>query len=191
VPAGRILAASLLAACAACASGCVRRTLDITSDPSGADVVINGHEAGTTPVRVVFQYNGTYRIELRKDGCEPVIAAARVPRRLYEIEGPDLVAEVLWPGVIVDERHLHYALQPSRSLTTAEKERLLAAGLRAADEAERLIPKLYEAPPPDPDARDRNLIPGGREKKGQKEKKGKGADKAPLPEEKPDRPDVD
>jgi len=192
----RVSAAILLAASAALSGGCVRRTLDVTSEPPGAAVVINGHDAGTTPVRVAFRHHGTYRIELRKDGYEPVIAGAPVPRKLYEIEGADLIAEVLWPGVIVDERRIHYKLAPSRSLGTEEKERLLAAGRQAAEDAERLIPKLFEAPAPNPDAKDRRLLPKPTEKdegkeEGEKGKEDRGGANSPPPGKKPDRPEVD
>lgn len=153
----RPAAAILLALSAALSAGCVRRTLDVTSDPPGAEVTINGHAAGPTPVRVAFAHHGVYRIELRKEGYEPVVASAPVPRKFYEIDGIDIVAEVLWPGVIVDERSLLYALKPCATLTTAEKERLMAASRQAAEDAERLVPKLYEAPPPNPDAKDYRL----------------------------------
>ena len=189
----RIAAAALLALAAALSGGCVRRTLDVTSEPSGAGVVINGHDAGTTPLRVAFRHHGTYRIELRKDGYEPVTAAAPVPRKFYEIEGTDIVAELLWPGVIVDDRRIHYKLEASKGLTTAEKERLLAAGRLAADDAERLIPKLFEAPPPNPNAKDRKLMPKELIKKegdGEKGSAPKEKDKK-VKEDPPNRPDVD
>jgi hypothetical protein len=146
----------LAAAVGLCAAGCVRRTLEVTSDPSGAQLVVNGHPVGFTPTKLAFRYTGVYLIELHKSGYAPVAAGREVPSKFYELAGPDIVAEVLWPGVITDERKLHYQLEPE---APADREKLLAASQRAAAEAERLIPVLEVAPPPDPHARDRKYIP--------------------------------
>ncbi|HOX05122.1 MAG TPA: PEGA domain-containing protein [Planctomycetota bacterium] len=149
---GLALAAAVLAG-----SGCVRRTLEITSEPSGAQVVVNGHPAGFTPVKLDFRYHGTYLIELRKSGWAPVRAGGAVPPKFYELAGADLVAEVLWPGEVVDERRIHYRLEPAPPVN---RDELLAASRRAAAEAERLVPVLVPAPPPNPDAKDHSIIPG-------------------------------
>jgi hypothetical protein len=149
------LAAVLLLA----ASGCVRRTLEVTSEPPGAQLIVNGRPAGFTPAKLVFHFHGTYLIELRKSGYAPVRAGGPVPPRLYELAGPDIVAEVLWPGAIVDQRRIHYKLEPA---APADRDKVLAASRRAAAEAERLIPALEPAPPPNPNARDRNLIHSNR-----------------------------
>jgi len=147
----------LLAALAVLAAGgCVRRTLEITSDPPGAQLIVNGQPAGLTPKTLSFRSHGVYRIELRRSGCRPVTAAAGAPARFYELAGPDLVAEVLWPGVIRDRRRVHYRLEPEAA---TDKEQLLAAARRAAEEAERAIPRLTPARPPRPGARDRRLQP--------------------------------
>lgn len=143
-------ALGLLATC-----GCVRKTLEVTSEPAGAQVIINGQPAGTTPVKLGFQHHGVYRIELRKTGYLPVQAAEPLARRLYEIEGLDVLAEFLWPGVIRDERKLSYRLEETAPL---DKEKLFAEARAAAAEAERLIPHLVELPAPNPDAKDGDLL---------------------------------
>jgi len=139
----------------AAASGCVKRTLSITSDPPGAQVIINGQPAGETPVELGFQHHGTYRVELRKRGYLPVTHALRLKRKLYELAGPDFIAEVLWPGTIHDRRTAHYELKRTPPL---DKGKLLRRARRAAAEAEKLIPGLVAAPPPRPGARDRPLL---------------------------------
>ena len=58
--------------------GCVRRVVDITSDPSGALVRMNGREIGTTPVEVEIVYYGDYDIQLSRAGCEPLSTSAKV-----------------------------------------------------------------------------------------------------------------
>ena len=141
----------------ATASGCVKRTLSITSDPPGAQVIINGQPAGETPVELAFRHHGTYRVEVRRRGYLPITDRLRLGRKLYELAGPDFIAEVLWPGTIHDRRAAHYELKRTPPL---DKGKLLERARRAAAEAEKLIPELVAAPPPRPGARDRPLLPG-------------------------------
>ena len=145
----------------ACSCGCIRRTLEVTSEPPGAQLIVNGHPAGVTPLKLRFRFHGVYRLELRRAGCQPVTAAAAVPARFYEFAGPDFVAEVLWPGEILDARHVHYKLEPERP---PDKDKLLSDSRRAAAEAERLMPVLQSAPAPNPKAKDRAFQPGRKAK---------------------------
>jgi len=153
----RKLLAALAALGLACSGGCVRRTLEVTSEPPGAQLIVNGHPAGVTPVKLSFRFHGVYRLELRRGGYRPVTAPAALGARFYEFAGPDFVAEVLWPGEIVDARHVHYQLEPERP---ADKDKLLTDSRRAAAEAERLMPVLQSAPAFNPKAKDRAFQPG-------------------------------
>ena len=174
---GRTTGLGLLAAAVLLsATGCVRRTLEVTSEPPGAQMIVNGHAVGFTPAKLAFRFSGVYLIELHKSGYAPVAAGRSVPSKFYELAGPDLVAEVLWPGVITDERKLHYRLEPEAAV---DRQKLLADSERAAAQAEKLIPVLEVAPPPNPHARDRDLIPGNRTKP------------EPKREPQPDRPPDD
>ncbi|MGA1393137.1 MAG: PEGA domain-containing protein, partial [Phycisphaerales bacterium] len=56
--------------------GCVRRTVEITSEPSGALVLLNDREIGRTPVTAEILYYGTYDVQIRLDGHEPINGAA-------------------------------------------------------------------------------------------------------------------
>lgn len=49
-------------------SGCVRRTITITSEPSGALVHLNDTEIGRTPVTVGFTHYGVYDVRLSHEG---------------------------------------------------------------------------------------------------------------------------
>ena len=170
----------------AAASGCVRRTLSVTSDPPGAELVINGQPAGRTPARLGFSHHGVYRLELRKKGYRPVTDALRLRRKLYEYPGFDFVSEVLWPGTIRDGRAAHYKLEKSPPF---DAKKLLSAARRAAAEAERVIPRLHEAPPPRPGAKDRRLLP--RVEKPEKPPKKKPAGEKPALPEPPDVPEIE
>lgn len=169
----RKLAAPALVLLAACASGCVRRTLSITSDPPGAQLIVNGQPAGRTPAELAFSHHGTYRVELRKKGYRPVLDALRLRRKPYEYPVADFVSEVLWPGTIRDRRAAHYQL---RRTPPFDQKKILAEARRAAREAEKVIPELVGAPAPRPGAKDRRLLPRIRavpEKAGKPEQKEK------------------
>ncbi len=74
-------------------AGCVERTLRVTSEPSGATVVLNHREIGVTPCDVEFTHYGTYDVEVRHDGYVSWIGARKVSAPLWDIPGPDLLAE--------------------------------------------------------------------------------------------------
>ena len=53
-------------------SACVRRTIEITSEPEGALVWLNDREVGRTPCSIEFTHYGRYDVRLRRDGFEPI-----------------------------------------------------------------------------------------------------------------------
>ncbi len=92
--------------------GCVERTLVIESDPSGAEVRLNGAIVGKTPVTVPFRHYGVYDVEVRKDGFEPVREAAPVLAPWWARFPLGIFTELLWPGRIQDMHYLRYDLAP-------------------------------------------------------------------------------
>tara|TARA_Y100000816_G_C25756857_1_gene397747 strand:+ start:220 stop:588 length:369 start_codon:yes stop_codon:yes gene_type:complete len=50
-----------------------KSTLTVTSDPKGADVIVNGYKMGETPVELYLDNNKDYSIEYRKEGYEKVV----------------------------------------------------------------------------------------------------------------------
>ncbi len=76
-------------------SGCVERTISITSEPDGALVYLNDEEVGRTPVTVPFLYYGTYDVRLEKDGYRPLWTQKKARGPLWELPGPDLVFEMI------------------------------------------------------------------------------------------------
>ncbi|MHC4914704.1 MAG: PEGA domain-containing protein [Planctomycetota bacterium] len=173
---GWVLLTALLAV------GCIRRELSIVSEPAGASLVINGQAAGVTPAKLRFRHHGTYRVEVRKTGYEPIVDALKLSPHLYERMPFDLAFGLLWPGTIRDHRKVHYRL---RKLPPFDRRKLLSRALRAGEEAARVIPELYEAPKPKPETPARALPPDSRlpEEKWRKPKSpdapgpGKGGDK--------------
>lgn len=92
--------------------GCVQRTIEITSEPTGAQVYLNDVEVGRTPLEVGFTYFGTYDVRLRKDGYEPLITSAKTDAPMHEWPGFDLVA-MAWPATKETRIRWHFAMEPS------------------------------------------------------------------------------
>jgi hypothetical protein len=90
----RFLPAILLAAACLATSGCVRRTLRITSTPPGALVWVNHREVGRTPMEIDFIYYGTYDVQLSLDGHEPMITDADANPPVWDIVGMDFLFDV-------------------------------------------------------------------------------------------------
>lgn len=93
------------------AVGCVRRTVEITSEPAGALVLLNDREVGRTPLTAEILYYGTYDVQLRLDGHEPIHGSAEAKAPAWDWIGPDLVAELI-PVDFTSRNAWHFTLQP-------------------------------------------------------------------------------
>ncbi|HWB18767.1 MAG TPA: PEGA domain-containing protein, partial [Phycisphaerales bacterium] len=92
-------------------TGCVERTVHITSEPQGALVWVNDREIGRTPVSFDFLYYGVYDVRLVKEGYEPLLTSGDAEAPLYETVPVDLLSE-LAPVDIHSDINWHYVLQP-------------------------------------------------------------------------------
>ena len=104
-----------------CVTGCVKRTIVIESDPSGASVWINEHSLGRTPVSYEFITHGRYLFRLEKTGFRPLVTREMVRAPIYEWIPVDFVAENLVPVHLEDKHVFQYRLSP---LPPEEKLRL-------------------------------------------------------------------
>jgi hypothetical protein len=121
---------SLLASAAAL-SGCLQRTLTITSTPPGALVWVNDVEVGTTPLDIDFTYYGGYDVRVRRDGYEPILEKRKIKAPLREAPVVDLAAEAI-PVDFHNRVRWHFDLTPiAESVDPAAAERDLIA--RASD----------------------------------------------------------
>src|SRR4051812_45200756 len=91
-------------------TGCAKRTLDITSEPSGALVYLNGDEVGRTPLRYDFTWYSDYDVILRKDGYETLKTNRKMDAPLLFIPPLDLVGELFGAK---DHRHWNFTMQPA------------------------------------------------------------------------------
>lgn len=101
-------------------TGCVRRTISITTDPPGALVYLNDREIGRTPVEVGFTFYGTYDLRLLREGYEPLSTHAKAKAPWWQLPPLDLASEAI-PGELRDRITWHFVLDPLES----DPERLL------------------------------------------------------------------
>ena len=93
--AGRIVLMGLIMGGLLVGGGCVRRVVEITSEPSGAVVWMNDREVGSTPCEVEILHYGTYDLRVVKPGYEPAVTGRRAAPPAWDLPGPDLIAELL------------------------------------------------------------------------------------------------
>ncbi len=106
-----LIAAAALLVAGGLLGGCVRRTISISSDPSGAMVWLNDREVGRTPVEVDFDHYGTYDVRLERDGYEPMMTSGKANAPWWDTVVLDLLAEAV-PGTLTSRVEWHYVMQP-------------------------------------------------------------------------------
>jgi hypothetical protein len=111
---GRVIVGLLALASLASGGGCVKRRMTIRSNPPGARVLIDDQEIGVTPVSSSFTYYATRKIQLIKDGFEPLTVLSPFPAPWYEIPPFDLVSENFAGREIRDERAVEFQLVPQQ-----------------------------------------------------------------------------
>lgn len=99
----------LLGAILAFGAGCVRRVVQITSDPEGAVVWMNDREVGSTPCEVEILHYGTYDVRVEKPGWEPVMTGRSAKAPIWDLPGPDFFAELV-PAEIESRNVWHFQL---------------------------------------------------------------------------------
>ncbi|MBG80345.1 MAG: hypothetical protein CMJ39_06515 [Phycisphaerae bacterium] len=134
------------------ASGCIRRTLSITSTPSDALVWVNHREVGRTPVVVEFTHYGTYDVRIEREGMEPVLTSRKAAAPVWDMPGPDLVVEVL-PFQANSQLEWHFDLEPRDESLPALVKRARAFRTEASGiESNTETPEDAEVVKMDPDS---------------------------------------
>jgi hypothetical protein len=100
-------------------AGCAQRTVDITSEPSGALVYLNGEEVGRTPMRYDFTWYSDYDVILRKEGFETLKTHHKIDPPLLFIPPLDLIGELVGAR---DHRHWNFMMEPARVAATNPTE---------------------------------------------------------------------
>ncbi|MBI4323324.1 MAG: PEGA domain-containing protein [Candidatus Omnitrophica bacterium] len=114
-PASPAAQLALLAVACLLATGCVKRTLVIRSEPPGARVFLNDQRAGTTPYTKEFLWYGWYRVTLIKDGYDRLDDRALIKAPPHQWIPLDFIAELL-PVKFEDTHELSYELVASQPI---------------------------------------------------------------------------
>lgn len=101
-------------------TGCVRRRLNVRSNPPGAVVFVDNQQIGTTPCSVDFVYYGTREIRLVKPGYETLTVNQPIPTPWYQIPPIDFVSDNLLPNTIQDHRTVAFNLEPQIIVPTEQ-----------------------------------------------------------------------
>lgn len=113
-------------------TGCVRRTIAISTEPPHALVFLNDQEIGRSIVTTDFLWYGDYDVIIRKEGYQTLKTNWEIKAPWYQVIPFDFFAEVLWPGHIHDEHSRHFVLEPAEHPSTEElTERAMEARDRA------------------------------------------------------------
>lgn len=104
---------TLALSCVLLSAGCVERELRIESEPPGADVWIDGRQAGKTPLVEPFIFYGTRGLELRHDGYTPAHRTVPIRAPWYQIIPLDFFFEHLWPGTLRDVTEVKVTMEPA------------------------------------------------------------------------------
>jgi hypothetical protein len=102
------------------AVGCVRRRLNVRTNPPGALVYVDNQQIGTTPCSVDFTYYGTREIRLIKPGFETLTVNQPIPTPWYQYPPLDFVSENLVATKIRDNRTVTYDLAPQVIVPTQQ-----------------------------------------------------------------------
>lgn len=103
--AGAVVAALAAAACQ------VQRELLISSQPSGAEVRVDGEAVGRTPVNVPYLHYGTRRVTFYLDGYLTQSQVVEIDPRWFNVFPLDLISEVFVPVGWSDLRAIHAELE--------------------------------------------------------------------------------
>jgi hypothetical protein len=140
--------------------------MTIRSNPPGAQVYVDDHAIGNTPVSTAFTFYGTRNIRLVRDGYETLNVKQRILPAWYEIPPLDLISDNFWPFELRDERELDFQLAPQRIVPT---DQLLsrAENLRRGTQAGYISPLPNASPaqigtPAAPPAAPQSLPPPSR-----------------------------
>ncbi len=113
--------------------GCVERKLTINTEPQGAMVTLNDEQIGVSPVTVSFNWYGDYWVRVSKDGYETLDTHQELKAPAHDWFPLDFIADVLYPGRIVDSYEWTFELEPHQELT---REQLLENAQTLQDKIE-------------------------------------------------------
>lgn len=125
--------------------GCTQRTIEVTSEPSGAMVWLNDMQIGRTPCETAFKFYGVYDVRVVLEGYEPLVTSREAVTPVNEWPGVDLVTA---PLPIHNRVKWHFALAPAAETVDKPKaEADLVARARALREMSKPVEPVTTAQP--------------------------------------------
>lgn len=128
-------------------SGCLKRTISITTEPEGALVWLNDVEVGRTPLETDFTFYGTYDVRIRREGYEPIVTSAKASAPPQEWPGVDLAAEAI-PVTLSNTVRWHWVLTPRQEVTMDKAQSEASVVERARELRSRATPATTESAAP-------------------------------------------
>jgi hypothetical protein len=120
--------ARLLLLCVPCVlAGCVERLLVIRSQPTGAEVYIDGEKRGVTPHTEKYAYYGTREVTLAKKGYRTYRQNIVLNAPWWQVFPMDLLTDVALPFTITDRVDLEVPLEKEPAGAGAFQETLKRA----------------------------------------------------------------
>jgi hypothetical protein len=114
-------------------TGCVERKITITTEPSGALVLLNDEEVGTSPVTVGFEWYGDYNVQISKSGYQTLKTHQNLKRPVADRFPVDLFADMFSSKIY--QYNWNFKLEP---LQPIDKEKLIKSAVDLQKQA--LIP---------------------------------------------------
>ncbi len=103
--------AAVAAALVLASAGCVERTIEVRSDPSGARVYLDRAFRGRTPLSIPFHHYGSRHVAVELEGYRPQAEARALWPPWYEIFPLDFLSECLLPFTLYDRRMFAFRLK--------------------------------------------------------------------------------
>ena len=126
---------------------CTTRTLDVSSTPEGAEIVVNGELLGRTPLVIPFRYGGEVEIIFYREGYSTVTIHHDTHKWAYDVFPLDVVVDFS-PFGAEDRQSLHVDLRGAPDLSQRDPDELRQAVLERAGELRQRSERAeLEAPP--------------------------------------------
>lgn len=109
-------------------SGCLSKTVTVTSTPPGAVLSINDVEIGPTPATTEWHGGGVYRFHLQHKGYTTLKQNVTIKPRWYSYPIIDMGPDFMTTKEVKDHRELHFEMQPRGEESPEEiKQKALTA----------------------------------------------------------------
>jgi hypothetical protein len=95
-------------------TGCIERKITITTEPSGALVLLNDEEIGTSPVTVGFEWYGDYSVQISKDGYTTLKTHQNLKRPIADRFPVDFFADMFSSKIY--EYNWNFKLEPLQAI---------------------------------------------------------------------------